>query len=1315
MSIEVLTDSNNNNLSSGIVAIHAALVPTANGGAAIVYFGTDDQAWIFDVDDLEQAPAQLSTQPGWWAFCGAHAFLNDGRWVIAGGVVNQNVTHHGHEEHDSGERRCEMYSPLAGTFSPIQDLNFQPGANYGGGRWYPTVLSLANGEVFVVAGHPFSGIETAWNEQGEAIDWDFTGHDDYVYEQGEGPRHNNNTPERYSPNKDKWTLLTAESTSHNNLDIDEYPRLHLAPSGHVFFSTIAKDNLRFYDPISGTYNGVSVSGGSSDYHRGSGYTSVMLPILPNDPDNIWVLACGAASTEKINIKPNNPSWESAGTPPLAKARVHACAVILPTGSVFLNGGEVDGGPLTPPSELYHPPIDWGAGQYIDGPGEWDDIETPVVERGYHNVALLMPDGRVWIAGSTWSDWHQSEKRMEVYTPPYIVPGRVEIEAAPPSVGYGAQFRVRLSSTTTISRVVLIRCGSVTHAFDADQRYIVCQFGQEDDRLFVTAPEGPGIAPPGNYLLFVLDSQMLNGHGRPCQRAAILRVCDQECTPVNNRSTYSKLEVDALKGNGDTAVFPDSIWLFLENFRPHEANHPTAPSLSVFWDSGGGQPIDPDLFRLEPQNPWLEDDTLPPDIAQRFTLRYNVRIHEDVYEDVNVERNVFVRWDFGHFVCTTTLELTTKPNPYMVDVAGGNVHWLSTDLRVFHVREGANPPAGAPEIDDGETPFSYLQKVLSQYNGADNNSSHPFLDLEAGQDASALELRTSIGGKRVYNFAIAKVRYVAQGQNADDVRVFFRMFNTVGTMLEFNTSTTYRRHGNGENAVPLLGHFGPLLVSIPFFENPRVTPDDDMTQQPPDTARTITAEGAAESVQYFGAWLDINQTDPHIPPLWTDDGPFNEFFPLDNPQSIYELVRNYHQCLIAEVHFLEDSIPDANTSSPGTPANNDNLSQRNLAWVPVGNPGAVATRTAQTTFIARPSGGTATETYMPVSVVPHGQVLRTARLRRRGPDELIFDGRQVPRGSRVTVYLPDIDADEIINLATRRSSPVKLSRIDQHTLSFELRRTAYLPLPGGRTTPVIGLLSVELPAGILKGQRYRLVVHQLSGVRMRVIGTFQLEIPVFEEASLLAGESIKLSVLRWIFERMSGSDPWHPVFKRYLGEIEDRVTGFGGDPDLVGPSPNGDAYPGGGGQVPQPDGDHDTGEEQVETWKKFVEWAWTSVGWYRKSLVWLATAILAIFFLQWTGIATPVLTLLETGFLVVTLLGMALTILFGVIAWHAAIRWAQAAAEESNPALTDPDKKMFWHQEKLKWRNLKRECDRIILVTFLIGIVALTLFILSRLL
>lgn len=152
-------------------------------------------------------------------------------------------------------------------------------------------------------------------------------------------------------------------------------------------------------------------------------------------------------------------------------------------------------------------------------------------------------------------------------------------------------------------------------------------------------------------------------------------------------------------------------------------------------------------------------------------------------------------------------------------------------------------------------------------------------------------------------------------------------------------------------------------------------------------------------------------------------------------------------------------------------------------------------------------------------------------------------------------------------------------------------------------------------------------------------------------------------------------------------------------------------------MPQPgsDTDKDKDKEADAISKKFLEWSWISVGWYRKSLVWLATAILAVFFLRWSSSVAVVLTVFEILLLVITLLGMALTIAFGVIGWHAAAKWAHAAGKESDPAVTDPNKKIHWHKERLKWDNIKRNCDKTILITFLIGIVALTLYVLGRLL
>ena len=60
----------------------------------------------------------------------------------------------------------------------------------------------------------------------------------------------------------------------------------------------------------------------------------------------------------------------------------------------------------------------------------------------------------------------------------------------------------------------------------------------------------------------------------------------------------------------------------------------------------------------------------------------------------------------------------------------------------------------------------------------------------------------------------------------------------------------------------------------------------------------------ESIEYFGCWLDINQTGNHRPPRPLNDGPYGDMMFPFGPVSIQELVRNHHQCLIAEL-FLSN--------------------------------------------------------------------------------------------------------------------------------------------------------------------------------------------------------------------------------------------------------------------------------------------------------------------------------------------------------------------------------------------------------------------------
>jgi hypothetical protein len=141
-----------------------------------------------------------------------------------------------------------------------------------------------------------------------------------------------------------------------------------------------------------------------------------------------------------------------------------------------------------------------------------------VARVYHSTTLLLPDGRVLSTGSGDGPGLPRELNAEIYSPPYLFRGpRPVIAGAPTEVGYGEAFFVATPDAGRIARVSLVRLASVTHAFDQNQRFSDLSFRKRAGGLTVTAPELGTIAPPGHYLLFILD-----GNGVP-STARIVRV------------------------------------------------------------------------------------------------------------------------------------------------------------------------------------------------------------------------------------------------------------------------------------------------------------------------------------------------------------------------------------------------------------------------------------------------------------------------------------------------------------------------------------------------------------------------------------------------------------------------------------------------------------------------------------------------------------------------------------------------------------------------------------------------------------------------
>ena len=173
--------------------------------------------------------------------------------------------------------------------------------------------------------------------------------------------------------------------------------------------------------------------------------------------------------------------------------------LLPDGTVLAAGGmsTSDGTDLSKavlPTEIWNPDTE-----------TWTTVASLTNGREYHSTALLLPDGRVLMAGGGALPGRATDiLNAEIYSPPYLFKGaRPTIASAPVGAGYGASFDVTTPDAAQITKVSLVRTSSVTHSFNENQRFQFLSFTAGSGKVTVQAP-GANLAPPGDYLLFLLN-------------------------------------------------------------------------------------------------------------------------------------------------------------------------------------------------------------------------------------------------------------------------------------------------------------------------------------------------------------------------------------------------------------------------------------------------------------------------------------------------------------------------------------------------------------------------------------------------------------------------------------------------------------------------------------------------------------------------------------------------------------------------------------------------------------------------------------------
>ena len=382
-------------------------------------------------------------------FCSGHALLPDGRLLVSGG----------HILHDRGLPDVNIFDPVSRTWTPVAPM--------AQGRWYPSTTVLANGDMLTVGGADSAAAMVT-------------------------------VPEVW--NGSSWRRLIGAS-----LELPYYPWIFQAPNGKVFYAGHAQ--ATYYLDTQG--NGAWTFVGNSNYGEREFGSAVMY-----EPGKVLIVGGGGflASTlptntaETIDLTGPSPQWKSTGS--MAFRRRHVTATILPTGDVLVTGGTAGPGMNDVPGSVHQAEI------WSPATGTWKTLAANAIDRIYHSTAILLPDARVLVAGSGERATNTDEFDAEIFSPPYLFRGsRPTLSSAPASLQYESSFAVETPDAASIVKVTLLRPGSVTHAINMNQRFISLAFTTNAGGLSVTAPANGNLAPPGDYLLFVVNADGVPSTGR----------------------------------------------------------------------------------------------------------------------------------------------------------------------------------------------------------------------------------------------------------------------------------------------------------------------------------------------------------------------------------------------------------------------------------------------------------------------------------------------------------------------------------------------------------------------------------------------------------------------------------------------------------------------------------------------------------------------------------------------------------------------------------------------------------------------------------
>jgi hypothetical protein len=458
-----------------VVPIFQAILP--NGKVLIWDSVGDNAAETYPVHDFTRAavwnPVDNTSKDvqlqGSNIFCSGFAHLANGNILVAGGNADMQL---------DGTVQTHIFDWQTETWSRGKDM--------AAARWYPAVAEMANGEEVIVGGGPATA---------------------EVYQA--------NGAIRPLPNFAKYNARI-------------YPFLGSRPDTQLGFlgpSTTAYTVTTYGDgAITGTVVRDAVSrdyGSFSTYDIGKSLIVGGGTVNEDGKTKVPTRTAVVVNANSGSVPAVTPTGS------LSIGRRQMNATLLADGSVLATGGMsssatntlVDLNNAVTSAERWNPAT-----------GQWTVLSSASRIRQYHSTAALLPDGRVLTGGGGVCGVCMSagylEKNIEYFTPPYLykhdgsgqLATRPVVSTAPATVGINTTFTLTSAQAATIGKVALVGLGDVTHSIDQGQRYVPLRFTVSGTTLTVTGPPTGGVAPPGYYMLFVIDSAGVPSVARTVQVA-----------------------------------------------------------------------------------------------------------------------------------------------------------------------------------------------------------------------------------------------------------------------------------------------------------------------------------------------------------------------------------------------------------------------------------------------------------------------------------------------------------------------------------------------------------------------------------------------------------------------------------------------------------------------------------------------------------------------------------------------------------------------------------------------------------------------------